>query len=112
MGGAFCHDGIDFIVEIQNTFKSEKYIELLEETVEPYVKENMARRFVYQQDNSSVYKSKRVLAWLKKHKFKTMDWPPQPPDINSIENLWAIVKRKNEQKKSAKIQKNCMKIYT
>ena len=85
MWGAFCHDSVGPIVQIQNKFNSEKYIKLLKETVEPFVKENMARRCVYQQDNSPVHKSKRVLAWLKKHKFKTMDWPPQSPDINPIE---------------------------
>ena len=58
MWGAFCHDGIGPIMQIQNTFNSEKYIELLEEIVEPIVKENMAKRFVYEQDNSPVYKSK------------------------------------------------------
>ena len=73
MWGAFCHVGIGPIVQMQNTFNSEKYIELLEETVEPFVKENMARRFVYQQDSSQVHKSKQVLAWLKKHKFKTIN---------------------------------------
>ena len=107
MWGAFLHDGICPIVQIQNTFNSEKCIELLEETVEPFVKENMARRFVYQQDNISVHKSKRVLAWLKKHKFKKMDWPPQSPDINPIENLWAFVKKKNGQKKC----KNTKELY-
>ena len=68
MWGAFHHDGIGPILQVQNTFNSEKYIELLEETVKSFVKENMARRSVYQQDSSPVHKSKRVLAWLKKQK--------------------------------------------
>ena len=63
---------------------------------------------MYQQDNSPVYKSKQILAWLKKHKFKTIDWPPQSPDIKPTKNLRAIVKRKMA-KKSAKTQKNYMK---
>ena len=58
MWGAFCHDGIGPIVQIQNAFNSEKCIELLEETVKPFVKENMAKRFVYQLDNSPAHKSK------------------------------------------------------
>ena len=96
MWGAFCHDDIGPIVQIQNTFNSEKYIELLEETIELFVKENKARRFMYQQ-NSLVHKSKRVLAWLKQ-KFKTIDWLPKSPDINPIENLWAIVRRMAKKK--------------
>ena len=67
----------------------------------------MAKRLVYQQDNSPVHKSKRVLAWLKKHKLKTMDWPPQSSDINPIENLWAIVKRRMAKKKC----KNTKELY-
>ena len=45
MWGAFCHDGIGPFVQIQNTFNLEKYIELLEETVKPFGKENRVWNF-------------------------------------------------------------------
>ena len=57
------------------------------DTIKPFVKENMPRKFIFQQDNSPVYTANRVNEWLKKNKFKTLDWPAQSPDMNLIKNL-------------------------
>ncbi len=58
--------------------------------------------FIFRQDLAPAHTAKSTKSWLNDHGVGVLDWPANLPDLNPIENLFCIVKRKMRNKRPEK----------
>ena len=57
------------------------------------------------QHNDPKRTAKSVKTWQRHNKINVLDWLSQSPDLNPIENLWVVVKKNDDSRKSKNLVK-------
>jgi hypothetical protein len=92
--GFFTASSPGSLVPVDGVMNSSKYIEILKNRVLQFLQTFADGKGTFQHDFSPCHSSKSVQKFIQENKISMLDWPGNSPDMNPIDNLWSILKKR------------------
>ncbi len=85
--GAISDKGKILLSRLEGKITSFSFKIFLEHKAFSAIENVMGKSYIFMQDNAPAHKGE-ALKFLQKSNISILDWPPQSPDINPIEQVW------------------------
>lgn len=89
--GYISFKGVGKIVRIEGTITKQKYCDLLESALLDGMTDQSLSiaDYTFVQDNAPSHTADLTKKWLREQHISVLEWPPNSPDMNIIEHVWA-----------------------
>uniref|UniRef100_T1IKA5 Tc1-like transposase DDE domain-containing protein n=1 Tax=Strigamia maritima TaxID=126957 RepID=T1IKA5_STRMM len=97
--------GLGQLCRLTGCLNSRLYIEILDTALLPSARQRFgAEPWVFQHDKAPPHTSNETRNWMAQHMqhIEILQWPAKGADMNPIENIWAVLKSKLQEKEMAR----------
>jgi len=92
--GRVSYHGVCCLIEYYSSLNAKCYQEVLLKAYPSITALFENQKWYFHKDSASAHQANSIINLLKEimpHFISKEDWPPHPPDLSLIENLWAII---------------------